>query len=348
MMFVMIQGDPGSLVSIIIPAYNREQYLAATIQSCRAQTHPFLEIIVVDDGSTDGTLEVAQKYSAKDSRIQIIRSQNHGLSAARNLGLTLSTGRWIKFLDSDDLLPSQTISVQLAAAREWNASIVSGGVIDFGDDELNRVRTDIDYETSDPPPKPEIFNSFFELDMVHPTTFNEVLIERSLVVALEGFDRRLRAAEETNLMFRISSSYPKHKAAYILEQPVLLKRLNPPTATKPQPKVIPWSLLSLHYATEHYIAQNGTSDSPLRRHLYNRLYQAIVTAYQDGQASYADKTWPLWRESGLPKPRITPWYHHWLHRFFTPKQAEYTLKYFRRARNRILRRKPKPAEAYSA
>jgi glycosyltransferase involved in cell wall biosynthesis len=87
--------------SIIIPAYNQGRYIAATLESALAQTYLQLEIIVVDDGSTDDTPERIAPYA---SRVQIIRQANRGLSGARNAGFAASTGDYVLFLDSDDLL----------------------------------------------------------------------------------------------------------------------------------------------------------------------------------------------------------------------------------------------------
>src|SRR6266851_7698912 len=91
-----------SLVSVIIPAHNREAYLPAAIDSVLAQTFSDWELVVVDDGSEDGTATVAQAYACKDSRVRWIRhSQKRGAQAARNSGIHAGSGRWVAFLDSD-------------------------------------------------------------------------------------------------------------------------------------------------------------------------------------------------------------------------------------------------------
>ena len=90
------------LVSVIIPAYNTDQYLAETLDSVLAQTYSHFEVMIMDDGSTDRTLEIAQEYAAKDDRIRVISQPNQGLSLTRNSGIRETPGELIAFLDSDD------------------------------------------------------------------------------------------------------------------------------------------------------------------------------------------------------------------------------------------------------
>ncbi len=92
------------LVSVIVPIYNVERYLAQCLDSIIGQTYPHLEIILVDDGSTDGSTVIAQQYAEQDGRIQLISQQNQGLSGARNTGVSKSTGEFLVFVDSDDWL----------------------------------------------------------------------------------------------------------------------------------------------------------------------------------------------------------------------------------------------------
>lgn len=110
--------------SVVIPSYNRGEFIAATIDSVLAQDYSDCEIIVSDDGSTDGTLEVLARYG---DRIRVDTQPNAGPGAARNLALRHATGRYVAFLDSDDLWPSWTLSTYKAAIEAADSpSIVSG------------------------------------------------------------------------------------------------------------------------------------------------------------------------------------------------------------------------------
>ena len=90
------------LISIIIPVYNVEHYLAECLDSVLAQTYKNLEIILVDDGSIDGSGQICDNYAGKDSRIKVIHQTNAGVSAARNKGLKVAKGEYIGFVDADD------------------------------------------------------------------------------------------------------------------------------------------------------------------------------------------------------------------------------------------------------
>ncbi len=96
-------------VSVIIPVYNTEHYLDATIQCIRQQTLRDIQIIVVDDGSTDRSPEIAESHAAQDPRIRIVAQPNQGQAVARNTGLGAATGEYIYFMDSDDLLDADAL-----------------------------------------------------------------------------------------------------------------------------------------------------------------------------------------------------------------------------------------------
>lgn len=96
-------------VSIIIPTYNVEKYVFRAIESCIAQTYKNIEIIIVDDGSTDSTREIIEEYCLKDKRIKNIYQKNFGVSSARNKGIENAKGDFLIFLDSDDWLEIETI-----------------------------------------------------------------------------------------------------------------------------------------------------------------------------------------------------------------------------------------------
>lgn len=112
------------LVSIITPAFNAARFVEATIASVKAQTYGNWEMLVVDDCSSDNTVEIVEQESARDSRIRLIRQiQNGGPAAARNLAIAAARGRWIAFLDSDDLWLPDKIGLQLEFQRSHAAKI---------------------------------------------------------------------------------------------------------------------------------------------------------------------------------------------------------------------------------
>ncbi|MFD0795040.1 glycosyltransferase family 2 protein [Mucilaginibacter litoreus] len=133
---------PDQLVSIIIPAYNWEKYIAASINSALAQTWPQIEIIVVDDGSTDNTLNVARSFEAKG--VKVIHQVNQGASAARNRGLKEAKGQYIQFLDADDLLAPDKIQAQMQYLQQRQDAVCICPVVYFNDhdQDLNLLTQD--------------------------------------------------------------------------------------------------------------------------------------------------------------------------------------------------------------
>lgn len=111
-------------VSIIVPIYNVEKYLAECIESLCTQTLKEIEIILVDDGSPDNSGAICDEYAAKDSRIKVIHKRNAGVSAARNDGLAIATGKYVIFVDSDDYVPNDAYEKMYAKATETDADVV--------------------------------------------------------------------------------------------------------------------------------------------------------------------------------------------------------------------------------
>ena len=103
------------MISLVIPIYNTKAYLKDCLDSVLAQTLPDLQIILVDDGSTDGSPAIAQAYAKQDKRIEVYRQTHAGQSAARNLGLTYAKGEYIAFVDADDTLAPDWCAKHLAA-----------------------------------------------------------------------------------------------------------------------------------------------------------------------------------------------------------------------------------------
>lgn len=115
-----------TLISVIIPIYNISPYLPRCLDSIVGQTYKNLEIILVDDGSTDNSLEICQQYAAKDKRIQVIHQENQGVSAARNTGLDNVHGEFIAFADPDDWLALDAMEQYMEAARKTGAPLLCG------------------------------------------------------------------------------------------------------------------------------------------------------------------------------------------------------------------------------
>lgn len=123
------------MISVIIPCYNYGHLIQDTIESILQQSYRDLEIIVINDGSSDNTEEVVKKCAVKDSRVQYFKFPNAGLGASRNRGLEIAKGEYIQFLDADDLIESKKFELQLKLfAENPNTDIVYGSVRYFTKD----------------------------------------------------------------------------------------------------------------------------------------------------------------------------------------------------------------------
>ena len=188
------------LVSIIIPCYNAEKWIGEAIDSALAQIYSPIEVIVIDDGSTDGSLDVIKSYGSK---IKWETGVNRGQSAARNKGFMLSQGKYIQWLDGDDYILPEKIENQVAYLEKTGTDIVYGdwryqyhrknGEIELGEIYTNRQYEDVLAHI--------LLNNYL--------TIMICLTRREAIEKINGFDENLRAAEDTDLWIRLAISGAK-------------------------------------------------------------------------------------------------------------------------------------------
>jgi hypothetical protein len=200
-----MSDDAARQVSVVIPAYNRADCVGAAIDSALAQTLPPLEVIVVDDGSTDRTAEVLSRYGP---RIRVIRQENRGLSAARNAGIGQARGRWIALLDSDDEWLADKLERQMDAVERFGGEAglcFCDCVLMGGPDDGRTLFGLAGFEGGASQPE-LIANAAAAVTsrrhLVHPSS---LLIDRRWLRPGPAFDERLRLAEDTDFLFRLSS-----------------------------------------------------------------------------------------------------------------------------------------------
>lgn len=121
-------------ISIIVPVYNAENYLRRCIDSILEQTYTNFELLLINDGSTDGSAKILEEVKESDSRIRIVHKKNEGVSATRNLGLKLATGDYITFIDSDDFVDKLYLDVLYKSLTENDADIASGNFASFNEE----------------------------------------------------------------------------------------------------------------------------------------------------------------------------------------------------------------------
>lgn len=121
-------------ISVIVPVYNVEKYLPQCIESILNQTCRDFELLLINDGSTDGSLEICERYRAQDERIRVFTQENRGVSVARNRGIELSTGTYLCFVDADDLVHPRYLEILLDGIRTLNADLSLCAYRRFADD----------------------------------------------------------------------------------------------------------------------------------------------------------------------------------------------------------------------
>lgn len=128
-------------ISIIIPVYNAAAYISACLDSVLSQTYPDLEILLINDGSTDDSASICRRYAHNDARIRLIDQENGGVSSARNSGLANASGSFIAFVDADDRLAPDYIERLYAAARTHGADIVCCNFVEILNGETVEINT---------------------------------------------------------------------------------------------------------------------------------------------------------------------------------------------------------------
>jgi CDP-glycerol glycerophosphotransferase len=118
-------------ISVIVPIYNVEPYLDECLLSIAAQTVSDLEVVIVDDGATDGSAAIAERHAERDPRLRLVRQSNHGLGHARNAGVRNATGEFLAFVDSDDRLPPDGLELLLGALERTGSDFATGNVLRF-------------------------------------------------------------------------------------------------------------------------------------------------------------------------------------------------------------------------
>jgi glycosyltransferase involved in cell wall biosynthesis len=180
-------------ISVIIPAYNQGHYLGEAIQSVIDQTYPDFELIVVDDGSTDKTAQVACSFL--DPRVHYIHQENRGLSAARNTGILRSTGEYLTFLDSDDLFVADKLETLLnAMQRDPELGFVAGQAVLIDENALPLGKV---FDT--PPPENPV-----HLLLWNPLHVCSVLLRRDWQQKAGLFDENLNAYEDWDMWLRLA------------------------------------------------------------------------------------------------------------------------------------------------
>ena len=196
-------------VTVIIPTFNREQFLKEAVDSVLSQTYDDFELIVVDDGSTDKTKKMLQDYG---QRLTYIFQENRGVGTARNRGIAEAKGELISFLDSDDLWKRDKLSIQTDLMKSQK-----GVMISFTDEIWIRKGVRVNPMKKHQKHSGRIYEKCLPLCIISPSS---VMIRRELFDTVGLFDETLSVCEDYDLWLRISSRYP----VFFIDKKLIVKR----------------------------------------------------------------------------------------------------------------------------
>ncbi len=209
----------GAEITVIIPAYQAESFLPATLAAVGAQTVQPAEIIIIDDGSTDGTVSVAQSFSAahRGAPVRVLREPHRGPGATRNAGIFAARTEWLAFLDSDDIWqPDKLRVVSDAIERRPDANL-------FCHNEVIRLRDGTERVSDYSAGFREELPVPIQLYLENHFSTSAVVCRRDLVLAHQGFDETLSSAQDYELWLRMSPDLtpvfiPQALGTYVLRQ----------------------------------------------------------------------------------------------------------------------------------
>lgn len=186
------------IVSVVIPVYNGEETIKQTIESVLSQTFSDFELIVINDGSTDATVNVVSTF--QDPRIKVFSYPNAGLSASRNRGISLASGNYISFIDADDLWTADKLEAQVSALQENPQAALAYSWTDYIDESGQFFRQGPHFNFSG-----DVFAKLLLSDFVG--NGSNPLIRKQAFSEVGGFDESLNAAEDWDMWLRLAARY---------------------------------------------------------------------------------------------------------------------------------------------
>jgi glycosyltransferase involved in cell wall biosynthesis len=282
---------PAPTVSVILPVFNRERYLADSIESVLSQTFADWELVVVDDGSSDGSPAIIERYRLSfPGKVKPVFQANAGVAAARNRGITASTGELIAFIDSDDLWHPRKLERQVEAFRAAaGVAFVYTGyeIIDSAGRSLGTVQPDPRFQG-------DIYEKLWTVHnrILGPT----IMATREMLYRVGLFDERLRAGENLDLRIKLARVGP---VAFVTDSLYRYRR-------HPESLSADWrgTLEQTRRLIDHHLAEPKTArEVELRRTALSRYYQERADGHF-GRAEYGQalawyrKAWVGSRKKG--------------------------------------------------
>ncbi len=193
----MMSSNPK--VSVIMPVYNAKEYVEGTIKSVLSQTFRDFELIIIDDGSFDGSAEICEYFSIEDSRVRLRRQENHGICVSRNTAIDMANGQYVAFCDHDDIYEPDYLKLLVEAADDNNADLVKGqykGIIETnGKETANSIMDYLDGECS----LERLLRNYKYFLRTINVLWNGLYVRKIIVECNIRFDESFKAGWEDNI-----------------------------------------------------------------------------------------------------------------------------------------------------
>lgn len=209
-------------VSVIVPVYNVEQYLSDCLESICRQTLKGIEIIVVNDGSTDNSLSIIESFQQKYSNMKLINKKNGGLSSARNAGIDMAVGEYLFFVDSDDFIDLDTLEKMYVKAKETHCPLIICGILQYWSNNKKKLYKKCISDKE----------SIYDADLLYKLQLSgrmgcqcyNKLYDRNIWIKNSLFFQEGKYYEDIDMAFRVIQVYRK---AYIINEPLYKYRMRP-------------------------------------------------------------------------------------------------------------------------
>ena len=252
-------------ISVIIPVFNGERTIRETIESVLAQTFSDFELIIIDDGSQDATLEIVEEFS--DSRLKLFSYQNAGLAASRNRGIANATGEYVAFIDADDLWTPDKLNAQYQALQEKPGAAVAYSWTDCINEQSQFLRRGYYLSFSGEVYPYLLLTNFLE-------NGSNPLIRHQALKAVGGFDESLKSSEDWEMYLRLAARYP----FVAVPSPQILYRVSVRSMSTNTPRMEAETIKVI----DRVFDQASESLQPLKRYSLGNLYKVLIYKALEG------------------------------------------------------------------
>lgn len=264
-------NDEKPLISIIVPIYNVENYLRNCVDSIINQTYQNLEIILIDDGSTDNSGHICDEYVQKDNRIVVIHQKNSGVSVARNVGIHKASGEWICFIDSDDWIEKEFIEILLENANQYHSDVAFCGYHKIYEEKKEKINSDGEI-------KKYSSNEFLVKVLNVQTSYGFVHMKLIKKSVLDGilFDKNLIVAEDALLNIKLCENA---SSFLLIPQALYNYRINPNSVVRRFDTNYDQKYLNAMIAIRGYLEEKYSGNKEIEQNFYNFvIYHVMLIA----------------------------------------------------------------------